>query len=78
MDEVIAELKAKIETLKIEGERNVANLIGEYNGRVAELQATVTLLERRQSGEGQVVNTPVVAPSPTGAVAEIVENLAQA
>lgn len=56
---LIAKLQAKIDTLKLEGERNVANLIGEYNGRVAELQSTIALLnEPSGDAPGPIMVTP--------------------
>lgn len=48
IEQLIKELEAKIDALKLQGEAAVARVIGEYNGRVAELQETVKLLQARQ------------------------------
>jgi len=46
MEQLIQEIEAKIETLKREGDLVLSRIQGEYNGRVAELQAILERLKQ--------------------------------
>lgn len=47
MEQLIQEIESKIEALKREGDLVLARVQGEYNGRVAELQAMLERLKQQ-------------------------------